>query len=781
MRGAPTDNVPLLAKVRRYTASREVRARGLYPYFRPISSAQDTEVIIRGQKILMLGSNSYLGLTNHPEIKEAVKAAVDKYGSGCAGSPFLNGTLDIHLQLKEELAGLIKKEDVLLYSTGFQTNLGVLSAMVGRAEYVLGDKEDHASIVDGCLLSFGDFLRFTHNDMAGLENQLQKLDPDAGKLVVVDGVFSMSGDISPLPEIVPLTEKYGAALMVDDAHGIGVLGDHGEGTCSYFGLSERVHLIMGTFSKSLASVGGFIGSDAATIEYLKHNSRPLIFSASMSPANAAAALAAVKIMRREPERIKRLWRNTRMLKEGLQSLGFDTGASRTPIIPVCCYDPTKALKMAMRLHEEGVFVNPVLPPAVPANRALVRLSLMATHTESQIEFALEKLAKVGTELGIVSSPRRSAGGMRVSVGQATTRNEMREFIRYPLTLYADNPNFVPHLLWERSRFFSRSNPIFAFTDVACFLARDGSGQVVGRVSAHINHRHNDFYGEATGFFGFFECINEPKVAEALMTAAESWLRKKGMSVIRGPFNFSTNEECGFLAQGFDRAPAFMMPYTQAYYLDFMSHLGYAPVKDLLAYEYACQDGVPDYLSRFSRRVRERTNVTVRPVDMRRFDEDVRAVFDIYNAAWERNWGFIPMTEEEFLYTARELKPVIDPDVALVAEKDGRAVAFSLGLPDYNVLLKKMRGRLLPFGFFRFLFGRRSIHHLRVILLGLRREYRYSGVDVLLYHDTFRNGIAKGYRSCEMSWILEDNVLMCRAMERMGATIAKVYRIYEKAL
>lgn len=396
-----TSDLTLLSKVKKFTKSRELQALGLYPYFRPISSAQDTEVIIQGQKVLMFGSNSYLGLTNHQEIKAAVQAAVEKYGSGCAGSRFLNGTLDLHLELEEKLAHLVDKEAALLYSTGFQVNLGVVSTMVGRGEYVLADKEDHASIVDGCLLSFGNFLRFTHNDTASLAKRLQSIEPEAGKLIVVDGVFSMAGDIAPLQDIVSLAEDYHAVVMVDDAHGIGVLGEKGCGTCNHLGVSDRVHLIMGTFSKSFASLGGFIASDTETIEYLKHHSRSLIFSASISPANAAAVLCALMIMEREPERIERLWRNTHMMKNGLQTLGFDTGDSQTPIVPVYCYDSFKTLQMAMRLQEEGIFANPVLPPGVAPNQALIRVSLMATHTASQIRFALDKFGKVGTEIGII--------------------------------------------------------------------------------------------------------------------------------------------------------------------------------------------------------------------------------------------------------------------------------------------------------------------------------------------------------------------------------------------
>jgi 8-amino-7-oxononanoate synthase len=393
--------VSLFDKVKEFKSAAQLRVLGLYPYFRNISSAQDTEVIIENKKVLMLGSNSYLGLTNHPKIKEAARAAVEKYGTGCAGSRFLNGTLDIHLELEAALGKLVGKEAVLLYSTGFQVNLGVISALVGKGEYVLGDKSNHASIVEGCLLSPGKFFRFTHKDMAALETRLKGIDPNAGKLVVVDGVFSMEGDIIQLPDLCRIASQHGAAVMVDDAHAIGVLGKNGAGTASHFGMTDQVHLIMGTFSKSLASLGGFIASDAETIDYLKHHSRPLIFSASMSPANAAAVLAAIDIMVGEPERIAQLWRNTTRMKQGLRNLKFELGNSETPILPLYCRDLMVAFKLCKRLQEEGVFVNPVVSPAVAPGHELIRISLMATHTDQQVDFALDKLGKVGKELGLI--------------------------------------------------------------------------------------------------------------------------------------------------------------------------------------------------------------------------------------------------------------------------------------------------------------------------------------------------------------------------------------------
>ncbi len=393
--------LPLFDKVRNFTGAKEARAAGFYPYFRTITSAQDTEVMMNGRKVLMLGSNSYLGLTNHPKVKEAAKAAVDKYGSGCAGSRFLNGTLDLHLELEQEIAQLVGKEAVLLYSTGFQVNLGVASVMVGKDEYILADKSNHASLVEGCRLALGQFLRFAHNDMDALETRLERLPLEAGKIIIVDGVFSMEGDIIKLPELCALAKRYNAAVMVDDAHGVGVLGKRGAGTSEHFNLTDDVHFIMSTFSKSLASLGGFIASDAATIDFLKHHSRPLVFSASMSPANAAAALAALHIMINEPERLEQLWKNTRHMREGLLSWGFDLGACQTPILPVYVRDLLTTCRFTKRLEQEGVFVNPVVSPGVPPGHELIRISLMATHTAAQIDRALDTLGRVAKELGIL--------------------------------------------------------------------------------------------------------------------------------------------------------------------------------------------------------------------------------------------------------------------------------------------------------------------------------------------------------------------------------------------
>lgn len=394
----------LQEKLARYDLPQRVKAKGVYPYFRCIESEQHTEVMMSGRKVLMFGSNSYLGLTNHPKVIEASLEATRKYGTGCAGSRFLNGTLDLHLELEQELAQFVGKEDAIIYSTGFQVNLGVVSCVTGREDYIICDELDHASIVEGRRLSFSTTLKFKHNDMNSLEKELQKCRPESVKLIVVDGVFSMEGDIANLPEIVRLAKKYNASIMVDEAHGLGVLGHEGRGTCDHFGLTDDVDLIMGTFSKSLASLGGFIASDKTIINYLRHNSRSYIFSASSTPAATAAAQAALHIMMQEPERLARLWDNTNYALNYFRETGFEIGNTATPIIPLYVRDMEKTFYVTKMLFDEGVFVNPVIPPACSPEDTLIRFSLMATHTREQIDYAIEKIIKCFKALEIIKEP-----------------------------------------------------------------------------------------------------------------------------------------------------------------------------------------------------------------------------------------------------------------------------------------------------------------------------------------------------------------------------------------
>lgn len=391
----------LQAKLNKYQEPQKAKAAGIYPYFRAISSEQDSEVIINGKKVLMFGSNCYSGLVNDPRIKEAAIEAIKKYGTGCAGSPFLNGTLDLHKQLERRLAEYIGKEDVMIYSTGFGVNLGVVSTLTGREDYILWDEQDHASIIEGRRLSFSQSLKYKHNDMESLEKQLQRCEPDKVKLIVTDGVFSMEGDVANIPEICRLAKKYNAAVMVDEAHSIGVFGEGGRGTVNHFGCTDDVDLVMGTFSKSFASLGGFIATDKEITNFLRHHSRSYIFTASITPASTAAALKAIDIMIEEPERQQHLWDITNYALEGFRNMGCEIGNTSTPIIPLFIRDNYKTFAITHDLLEEGIFVNPVVSPAVAPQDTLIRFSLMATHTKEQVTRALEAVEKVFRKHGVI--------------------------------------------------------------------------------------------------------------------------------------------------------------------------------------------------------------------------------------------------------------------------------------------------------------------------------------------------------------------------------------------
>lgn len=392
---------PLQRKLAKFTVPYEIKAAGVYPYFRVISSDQDAWVTMNGQRVLMLGSNSYMGLTNHPKIIEAAIEATKKYGTGCAGSPFLNGTLDIHIQLQDMLAEFLGKDEVMLFSAGFQANSGVIPCVAGRGDYIIYDERDHASIIEGRRLSFAESLKYKHSDMDSLEHMLQRCPIDAAKLVVTDGVFSMEGDVCKLPEMYALCDKYQATLMVDEAHSLGVFGREGRGICDHFHLLDKVELVMGTFSKSLAAIGGFIASDKDTVNYMKHKVRPYIFTASLAPAATASVIAALQIMRSEPERQENLWKVTNYALKCFREAGFEVGHTETPIIPLYVRDDMKTFQVTHMLLDEGVFVNPVITPAVPPEDTLIRLSWMATHTIADVDYAVDKVTKCFRKLDLL--------------------------------------------------------------------------------------------------------------------------------------------------------------------------------------------------------------------------------------------------------------------------------------------------------------------------------------------------------------------------------------------
>lgn len=418
----------LFDKCRNFTTAKEIMAAGIYPYFHKVETGQDPVVTVEGKRMVMMGSNNYLGLTSHAALKKAAVNATEKFGVGCVGSRFLNGTLAMHEELERKLAVFVRKPSALLFTTGMQVNLGVISSLVGRDEVIIADKYDHASIIDGCRLSYGKLKRYKHNDMDDLERELKKIDIDKGKLIVVDGVFSMEGDLADLPSIIKLAKKYNAGIMVDDAHGIGVMGKHGRGTAEHFGVEENIDLIVGTFSKAFASIGGFVAGDEDVIHFFKHNARALIFSASPTPADVASVIAALNIIEKEPERRKALWANTAKLRKGFQELGYNTGESVTPIIPLIVGDSMMAFQIWRMLFDRGVFTTPIVSPAVPENRALIRVSVMATFSQRHIDKALEVFGEVGRILGIIPGEPKEKGG-KPKLMRTRVKNWMKDVWR----------------------------------------------------------------------------------------------------------------------------------------------------------------------------------------------------------------------------------------------------------------------------------------------------------------------------------------------------------------
>jgi 8-amino-7-oxononanoate synthase len=776
--GEPAPAPDLFAKCRSFTAAREVIAAGIYPFFHPTEPSEATVVTIESAPRIMLGSNNYLGLTHHPAVIQRAREATALFGTGCTGSRFLNGTLRLHEELEERLAAFLSRESALVFSTGYQANLAVISSLIGPGDIVIQDRFCHASLVDGAQLTRGRLARFPHNDMSALERILQQHADARGVMCVTDGIFSMEGDLPDLPTIVRLSRRHGARVLVDDAHAVGVLGVRGSGSAEHFGLANDVDLVTVTFSKSLSSIGGAVAGPEDVIHYLRHHARPLIFSASMPPGAVATVLACLDVIDAEPERRQQLWHNAMYLRQGLQSLGFDTAPSASPIISIVLGGMTETFTAWRALFDSGVFVNAVTPPAVPRTSCRLRLSAMATHTRDQLDRALDGFAALRQSRG-----RRSrAAGVRVL--ELGPTEPLEPFIDVAWRVNRGDPAWVPPLrrnvkaLLDRRRY-----PFHRHAEVAYFIAlRDRD--VVGRVAAILNRRHNEFHGERTGFFGFFDAVNDNDVAGSLLEAAEAWLRMRRLDRMVGPVNFSTNEECGVLVQGFESSPAVMMPHNPRYYAQLLERTGLSKAKDLLAYRLEGRDSPPARLTSGLHRVGvdERHGIRIRALDLRRLSGEIQIIRRLYHAAWEKNWGFVPMTEEEFEYLARELRPIVDPSMCFIAENSrDEAVGFSIALPDVNQAMKTLDGRLFPFGFVRFLRSRRKIDNLRILMLGVDPRFRRRGIDAALYLHTWRAGQAKGYRTAEASWILEDNWPMRRALERLGGQCFRTYRIYARSL
>jgi 8-amino-7-oxononanoate synthase len=768
----------LFEKAYNYHDAEDVMKAGLYPYFRVNETAVDTTTIMNGRKTVMIGSNNYLGLTSHPEVKEAAMKAIEKYGTSCTGSRFLNGTIDLHIELEEKLARFFKKEDALVYTTGFTTNLGVISTIVGKNDVVISDRTNHASIMDGCRLAFGKLLKFRHNDMEDLERLLINLkEKNVGKLIVVDGVFSMEGDVADLKHIVPLAKKYGCRLMVDEAHGLGVLGKTGIGASEELGVLDKVDMIMATFSKSFASLGGVIAGDAKVISFLKHNSRAFIFQAAPPPATMAAVLKSLEIMQREPWRLTKLRENVAYMLKEVRAMGFRTWNTESAIIPIVIGDDLKTFQCAKMLSEEGVYVNPVVSPAVPPGWAALRTSYTATHSREELDFALEKLKKVGTALGLIGP---NAPGAPVDVRPVAVADQ-GEFLKLPWKIYAHDRNWVPPVITDVETIFDRAENIFyGHGEAQAFLAKRGS-EIAGRIVAAIDHRANRYHNERAGFFGFLEVDQDYGAMAALLDAAKQWLQERDIKVMRGPMAFSQLDGLGCLVEGFDLAPAIMMPYNPSYYPEFLEKYGFEKMKDLYAYWMDGRKPLSDRLRKLAEHTRRKEDVVIRHLRMSRFRKEMNTVMEILNDAGQQELGFTPLGASDLKYFSAKLKPVIEKELVNFVEVNGRPVAFSLILPDYNEVLKRFNGRIGIAEMLKFYIYSKKIKSLRFTLLGVRKAFQRRGLETLLYLESFRAAQERGYTGGELSWIPEDGRMLNKAIVDNGGKRTKTYRVYQLKL
>src|SRR5436190_496093 len=663
----------------------------------------------------MMGSNNYLGLTHHPELLAAARAALKRYGSGCTGSRFLNGTLDLHEQLETELAEFFGKESCLVFSTGYQANLGVISGLVGRADLVFLDKLDHASIVDGAKMSHGETQRFNHGDLASLERKLQKVPEGTGTMIIVDGVYSMEGDIADVPGLLKLSQKHGAALAIDDAHPVGILGPNGDGTAAHYDLIDEVDLPVWPFPYPHAATAG------------RH---------------------AVAGLRYRPDRDAHHSGPDRPAREDVPLLA-------------------QAVR-CRRVHEPGGATRGAAVTVPPAHQP-----------DGDPHGRPDRPRPRG-----LRAPRERAGGhlTAVEIVPVSDGRGLDRFIAFPYDHYRDDPLWVPQLRRDMRTLLSPAkNPFFQHAEAQYWMARDPNGRIIGRIGAIKNDMHNREHNDRVGFYGFFESINDQAVATALWDTAAAWLRAKGFDTMRGPMSPSVNDECGLLIANNGTPPSLMMPYNFAYYEQLHERYGFRKAKDLLAFDGGGAQMAPERFVRLAQRAGERRGIKLRTLDMKRFDAEVELIKALYNSAWEKNWGFVPLTEAEIDHLAKQLKPIVVPDLVIYAELEGRIVGFGVGLPDFNLaLLHNRSGRMFP-GILKVLWHARKIHRARILLLGVIPEFRGRGVDALLYQKVWENSVKHGMPSGEAGWILEDNALMNKAATQLGFRVSKTFRIYDKPL
>jgi glycine C-acetyltransferase len=768
----------------------ETTQRGVNQYRLPLLSACKNRVIVsdkrtgKEREMIMMGSCNYLGLATHPKVVKATGEAIKKYGTGSEGAALLTGTYDIHRALEAKLARMKGCEDAVVFPTGYGANLGSISALVRKGDIAIIDRLAHASIIDGCMLSGGSFRTFKHSNIESLKRVLENVKNEYnGKLIVVDGVYSMDGDIAPLTHIIEIADQYGARVMIDEAHATGVIGERGKGTPSHFKIEGKVDIVMGTLSKALGALGGFVASSKEVVNYLRYYARSGFFSINLPPAVAAAALAAVEVMESEPELHKNLWRNIKYMKENLKLLGLNIGNTESAIIPIIVGDNLALRKMTKRIYEEGVYLNAVPYPAVPKGQERFRLSLMATHAKEDLDETLEVLEKVGREFGVVKKPYplNTLRSEKYEVKEIFSKKEIEKSIRFSWRVYKDYPAWVPYFL-VKNQVKLISGDYFYFRKVSGkrFVVEE-KGEIVGTVSAFVDNYFNRYHNKNVGFLGFFEALPYKQGAiELLLGKATEFLELEGCKEIRAPINgiFGLFGG-GLLSSGFEKTPSFLQVYTPPYYQDYFIKSGFSPIKRLL--HYTIDLTLPENVERILTFSKEALTgeFQIRKVNKNNWDEEARSILNIYNEAFSSLWGNVPFDYDEFMEFANEFKNLIIPDFWLIAEVDGNPIGFVGGFPQYAPIFRELNGEIKPLKIVKLPMKLRSINEGTIVLAGVSDKYRGRGIGRALFSCLAEAMIEKDYRRTTVTWILEDNKNVRSVIEALGGEIDIHWIVYGK--
>lgn len=770
----------------------DMASKGYIRYRRPLASPSAHRVIIdddftgKKKEMIMMGSNNYLGLTSHPRVIKMAKENIDKYGAGAGSVPLLAGSFDIHRRLEMKLAELKGAEDAIIFPSGYVTNLGCIQALVKSEDLAVIDRLAHASIIDGCMLSTGAFRTFKHSDVRSLESVLKRnKDNFKGKIVIIDGVYSMDGDIAPLRQITETAHRYGAKVMVDEAHATGVIGDRGKGTPSHFKMKPgEIDIVMGTLSKSLGGVGGFIASTKEVVSYLRYYTRSFFFSSNFPPSVAASVLAAIEVMETDKSIHENLWRNIKYMKENLKSLGFNTGQTESAIIPVMTGDELTQKKMSRRFHEEGIYVNAIPHPAVPKGHERFRFSLMATHTREDIDRTLEVVEKLGREFGIISRPVSPGApeNDKYTVREISSKDEIERSVRFSWKVYKDYPAWVPYFL-IKDHVKLISNDYFYFRKVygKRFVVEE-RGEIVGTVSAFIDNYYNRYHDTNVGFLGFFEALPDKDEAVGLLLArAEEFLVSEGCAEIQGPVNgiFGLFGG-GLLSSNYGKIPSFLQVYTQPYYHDYFTNAGFRPVKKLLHYTIDLKS--PDNLKTIMKYSRELApkDIKIRPMNKSDWEREVHSVVKIFNESLARLWGNVPFDTDEFIEIADEFKSLILPEFWLIAEAGGKAVGFVGSFPQYSAVFKSLDGKIKPQSLIKLPLQLRGIREGVIMIVGLLDEYKGKNLGKVLLGRACDVMAEKGYDKANPTWALEDNTKSRRILEDLGGKVDIHWEMYSKS-